>query len=252
MSVAPLPDDEAHRLDTLESYRVMDTPTERSFDNLVQLAADHFDVPISMVSLIDADRQWFKASVGLELKQTAREQAFCSHAILRPDEVFVVEDAKDDIRFSNNPLVTSYPAVRFYAGAPIRAENGQPLGTLCVIDNKPRCLDEAGRRFLGRLAASAGSMLELHRKNLVLSVTSTRDPLTGLANRRAFDSALSDACAGASQDNAFGLLTLDLDDFKAVNDTMGHDVGDRLLQEVARRLQHVVRGKVSGRQTRWG
>lgn len=241
MAAAMLPEDEPHRLDTLASYRIMDTVPDAMFDNLVQLAAQHFEVPVSLVSFVDAGRQWFKASVGLDVTETPREAAFCAHAILQPNEVFVIEDASGDPRFATNPLVTGDPAIRFYAGAPIRAENGQPLGTFCVIDNKARRLDAAGRRFLSNLAASAGSILELHRKNLVLSVTSSCDPLTGLANRRAFDSALAAACAGASAASSFGLVALDLDHFKNINDTLGHEVGDRLLQEVARRLEQVVR-----------
>jgi diguanylate cyclase len=241
VSAAPIPDDEIHRLDTLSSYHIMDTPPDKSFDNLVRLAAEHFGMPISLVSLVDADRQWFKASVGLDAKETAREVSFCAHAILRPDEVLVVEDAAEDPRFAGNPLVTGDPSIRFYAGATIRAGNGQPLGTLCVIDSKAHRMDATGRRFLANLAASAGSMLELHLKNLALSVASDRDPLTGLANRRAFGTALAAACAGASRGIPFGLLALDLDRFKAVNDELGHEAGDHLLKEVACRLEKVVR-----------
>lgn len=241
MPAAPLPDDEQLRLDTLASYQILDTPSDKSFDNLVRIAAEHFDVPISLVSLIDADRQWFKAATGLETPETPRDSAFCAHAILRPDEVLVIEDAQSDRRFASNPLVTADPSIRFYAGAPIKAENGQPLGTLCIIDTEVRRLDAAGRRFLLNLAANAGSMLELHRKNAALAEASLLDPLTGLANRRAFDTALSVACAGAARGVSFGLLALDLDRFKAVNDEFGHAVGDRLLQEVARRLRRVVR-----------
>lgn len=243
MPAAPLPDDEQLRLDTLASYAVMDTASDKSFDNLVRLAAEHFDVPISLVSLVDADRQWFKAAAGIDAAETPREVAFCAHAILRPNELLVVEDATRDPRFATNPLVTSDPSIRFYAGAPILAENGQPLGTLCVIDNKARQLDEAGRRFLANLAANAGSLLELHRKNVVLAAASQLDPLTGLGNRRAFDAALRAACNGAARGVSFGLLTLDLDRFKAVNDEFGHEVGDQMLQEVARRLRHVVRAR---------
>ena len=243
MSAAPLPDDEPLRLETLKSYRILDTPPARSFDNLVQLAAEHFDVPVSLISLVGADRQWFKATVGVEAKQTLRDMAFCAHAILKPDDVLVVEDATRDPRFADNPLVLADPSIRFYAGAPILAENGQPLGTLCVIDKRVRRMDDAGRRFLANLAASAGSILELHRKTLALSVTANRDPLTGLNNRRAFDTALATVFAETAPNVSVGLVALDLDHFKQVNDSLGHDVGDLLLQEVGRRLQKVVRGK---------
>ena len=243
MSSAPLPPDERQRLAALDAYKIMDTPKDPSFDRLVQLAATHFNVPISLVSLVDADRQWFKAAVGLSLIETPREHAFCSHAILTPDEVFVVEDAERDPRFADNPLVVGDPSIRFYAGAPIRAENGQPLGTLCIIDTNARRLGDAERWFLANLASSAGSMLDLHRKNSILLAASQSDPLTGLANRRVFDDTLDKACAAAANGVAFGLLMLDLDHFKQVNDEFGHEVGDKLLKEVATRLSQAVRSK---------
>ena len=140
-----------------------------------------------------------------------------------------------------NPLVAGDPGIRFYAGAPIRAESGQPLGTLCVIDRKPRALDTAGRRFLQNLATNAASMLELHRKNRMLTAETVLDPRTGLANRLVFHAALAAACAGASRGTPFGLVTIDLDHFKQVNDQLGHAAGDRMLRDVANRLALVVR-----------
>ena len=243
MPAAPLPEDEASRLAALASYQILDTPTDPSFDRLVQLAAEHFNVPIAIVSLVDADRQWFKAIHGLEAKETPREQAFCAHAILQPDGIFVVEDAEQDQRFKDNPLVTGDPSIRFYAGAPVRAENGQPLGTICIIDRQPRRLTEAEQRFLTNLAGNAGSMLELHRKNFALSAASNTDPLTGLANRRAFNARLEAACTAPASEMSFGLMALDLDRFKQINDELGHEVGDKVLIEVASRLNDVVRGK---------
>jgi diguanylate cyclase (GGDEF)-like protein len=208
---------------------------------LAQIAAEYFKVPISLVSLVDADRQWFKASKGLAATETPRVASFCAHAILRPDEVMVVENASLDPRFADSPLVCGDPSIRFYAGAPIRAENGQALGTLCILDRKPRQIGATGRKFLTNLASNVGSMLELHRKNLVLATMSGRDPLTGLANRRVFDTELATACSGASEGVPFGLLMLDLDDFKEINDTFGHAVGDSLLREVGQRLNQAVR-----------
>jgi len=136
MPAALLPADEPLRLQTLASHEILDTTPDRQFDSLVQLAAEHFAVPISLVSLVDAERQWFKAAVGQTAVESPRETAFCAHAILQPDEILVVEDATQDERFADNPLVTGGPTIRFCAGAPLRAENGHPLGTLCVADNK--------------------------------------------------------------------------------------------------------------------
>jgi diguanylate cyclase len=241
VSAAPLPNDEMDRLAALRAYHILDTPPEVAFDALTQLAAEYFKVPISLISLVDADRQWFKASKGLAATETPRAASFCAHAILRPDEIMVVENASLDPRFADNPMVCGDPSIRFYAGAPIRAENGQALGTLCIMDRKSRQIGAAGRRFLTNLASNVASMLELHRKNLVLATMSGRDPLTGLANRRIFDTELASACSGASVGVPFGLLMLDLDDFKEINDRFGHAVGDSLLREVGQRLNQAVR-----------
>ena len=242
MSALPMPSDELDRLAALRSYHILDTPPERGFDALAQLASVHFKVPIALISLVDSDRQWFKASRGMKATETPRHASFCAHAILRPDEVMVVENARLDPRFADNPLVCGEPSICFYAGAPVRAENGQPLGTLCVMDRKPRQLDPAGGRFLADLAANAGALLELHRKNLMLAGMSGHDPLTGLANRQIFDTELAVACSGAADGVPFGLVIIDLDEFKEINDTFGHMVGDSLLREVGQRLERVVRG----------
>lgn len=158
---ASIPADEAHRLEVLRSYRVLDTEPEATFDRISRTATRLFDVPIALVSLIDTNRQWFKSCVGLAGSETSRDDAFCAHAILR-DEVMVIEDARSDPRFASNPLVVGDPYIRFYAGAPLRARDGASLGTLCVIDRSPRggfSLDE--RRSLETLAALVVDLLEL-------------------------------------------------------------------------------------------
>ncbi|MGH7250292.1 MAG: GAF domain-containing protein, partial [Nitrospiraceae bacterium] len=138
---APVPATEAERLDALRRYAILDTPPEQNFDELVSLASQICRTPIAAISLIDADRQWFKAKVGLTSTQTPRAIAFCAHAIVQPD-LFVVRDAMADPRFSTNPLVTADPHIRFYAGMPLIASNGHALGTLCVIDRVPRELTQ--------------------------------------------------------------------------------------------------------------
>ena len=136
----PIPENEAERLNTLRGYGILDTHPEDCFDDLTRLAATICDTPISLISLVDEDRQWFKSNIGMEVCQTPREDAFCAHAITS-QELFVVPDASHDPRFAANPLVLGEPHIRFYAGAPLAAPNGHNLGALCVIDRVPRQLN---------------------------------------------------------------------------------------------------------------
>lgn len=237
----PMPNDEDRRLEELRSLAILDTPADERFDTFVRVAAHLYNVPISLISLVDEQRQWFKSSIGLQLPETPRDHSFCAHAILDPDSVTVVEDAAADPRFAANPLVTGDPSIRFYAGAPIRGPaSGQPLGTLCIIDRVPRTLSADERQRLSDLALGVGSVLELHRKVQLLHRAATVDPLTGLANRAWFDPAVDDA-ATASGSSPCAVLCLDLDRFKSINDRFGHAGGDLVLQEVARRLRLAVR-----------
>jgi GAF domain-containing protein len=149
----PIPADEVERLRTLRSYKILDTKPEERFDELTRLAALICGVPISLISLIDTDRQWFKSRFGLDVQETPRAQAFCTHAIMQP-ELFVVPDASKDERFANNPLVTGDLNIRFYAGEPLAARDGHVLGTLCVIDHVPHTLTDAQKealKIVGRL-----------------------------------------------------------------------------------------------------
>src|SRR5437764_9091833 len=151
MMKPPLPLDEASRLDALRDYDVLDTPPEAAFDDLARLASQICSTPVAMVSLVDGDRQWFKAKVGTDLTETARDVAFCAHAILQPD-LFIVPDAKADERFVDNPLVTSAPHVRFYAGAARITPDGHALGTLCAVDKVPHQLSPEQRDALRAVA----------------------------------------------------------------------------------------------------
>ena len=157
---------EARRLAALDRVRILDTPPEADFDDLVILAAQVCGVPIALVSLVASDRQWFKARVGLTMQETHRDLAFCAHAIGTPDALFVVEDASADARFADNPLVVGDPHFRFYAGAPIVTRDGEALGTVCVIDTRPGTLDATKRRCLEALARHASLLLELREQAL--------------------------------------------------------------------------------------
>lgn len=150
MLPAPIPADDEQRLRALRELLILDTPPEERFDRIVAFAADEFEVPIALISLIDRGRQWFKARVGLEVCETAREISFCGHAILQP-EVFTVLDAARDPRFADNPLVLGAPFIRFYAGAPLVLPGGAAVDTLCLIDARPRTFDAMDRAILGTL-----------------------------------------------------------------------------------------------------
>ncbi len=159
---APLPHDEAFRLEALRRYQVLDTVVEREYDDLAFLASQICQTPIALVSFVDSERQWFKASVGLDLVQTSRESSFCAHAILQPD-VFSVPDASLDARFSDNIFVTGESHLRFYAGAPLVTSDGLSLGALCVIDREPRVLNETQKSALQALSRQVVTQLELRR-----------------------------------------------------------------------------------------
>ena len=174
----PTPVDELLRLETLRNLKILDTDPEERFDRVTRLAKRVFGTPIALVSLVDAERQWFKSRQGLDAPETPRDISFCGHAIL-DDEILVVNDAHTDERFCDNPLVTSDPSIRFYAGYPLNAPNGSKVGTLCIIDREPRELDQEDLEMLDEL----GRMVE---EELVVAEMVRDDPVTGLSNRDGF------------------------------------------------------------------
>lgn len=158
---------ERERLKDLESYSILDSLSEVDYDNLTAIAAEICGTPISLISLIDDKRQWFKSHHGLAATETPREYAFCAHAINDPENVFIIQDARRDDRFHDNPLVTGEPYVIFYAGVPLISEEGLPLGTLCVIDHKPKLLSQNQLHSLSALSNQVMNLLKL-RKNKIL------------------------------------------------------------------------------------
>lgn len=267
---AQLPADEATRLRALDAYDILDSLPEQSYDDIVTLASQICGVPIALISLIDSERQWFKARVGLETAQTPRELAFCAHALLNPAEIMEVPDATLDPRFAANPLVTGEPGIRFYAGAPLVTPSGSALGTLCIIDRMPRRLTHAMAKALQALARQVVRLLELRRalaelealsraqqdRQQQLEATQTRldqvilelaeqtmtDSLTGLKNRRAFDQIMAEESSRLERTHSsLALIMLDIDGFKRFNDEFGHVHGDEALQQVARALQSQAR-----------
>lgn len=162
MIKASLPDNEQERLALLHAMLLLDTPPEQRLDKIVEFAAAEFSVPICLISLVDSERQWFKAKIGLDACETARDISFCAHA-LHSEQLLLVPDALLDARFHDNPLVSGPPHIRFYAGAPLTCKDGLVIGTLCLIDTVPRTLDTVEQAILGSL-----------RELTVLELTSPR------------------------------------------------------------------------------
>ena len=187
---------ETQRLRALHAYKILDTLAEQAYDDLTCLAAQICDAPIALISLVDRDRQWFKSRVGLDAEETSRKVSFCAHAIHHPGELLEVEDALEDQRFAGNPLVTGDPHIRFYAGMPIVDAAGLALGTLCVIDRKPRVLKQAQRRALKALSRQVMAQIRLSSE---LAVSHSRS--------RYFESILESAGGIIYELDANGIFT---------------------------------------------
>jgi diguanylate cyclase (GGDEF)-like protein len=234
MLAAFRPNNEAERIAALRSLKILDTAPEERFDRLTRLAKRLFDVPITLVSLVDENRQWFKSSVGINARKTSRDVSFCAHAINNGD-ILVVPDARHDVRFHDNPLVVGDPRIRFYAGYPLTLPNGVKLGTLCLMDRLPRSFgaeDRALLHDLGRMAEQEVAALQL----------ATMDELTLLSNRRGFEALGQHALNVCKRlGRPASLLFFDLNDFKKINDTYGHAEGDRALETFADVLRTALR-----------
>jgi diguanylate cyclase (GGDEF)-like protein len=236
---------EQDRMAALHAYEILDTEPEADLDDMVSLAAQLTGSPIALVSFTDAERQWFKARVGLEAAETRRDIAFCAQAIKEPHRPMVVPDTSADPRFAANPLVVGDPSIRAYLGVPLLSPEGHALGTLCVMDHVPRPGYDDAATGLKTLARAVCTHLELRRSNLRFRTIAHTDALTGLANRRAVMAALSDLRARAIP---VAVILIDLDYFKEVNDGHGHATGDGLLQVIGARLQSATRqGDIAGR-----
>ena len=234
MKTPEFPPNEVARLQTLRSLDILDSPQEERFDRLTRMARRLFYVPIALVSLVDDNRQWFKSCAGLSVSETGRDISFCGHAILG-DGVFIIPDASVDERFHDNPLVVEAPYIRFYAGVPLRALDGGKMGTLCIIDDKPREFTEQDLGALKDLAAMA-------ERELAAVQLAVLDELTGISNRRGFMTLVGHAIRMCvRQTMSACLVFFDLDKFKLINDTHGHIEGDRALATFANILTDTLR-----------
>ena len=223
MKKPELPNTEEKRLETLKALNILDTLPEERFDRVTRMAKRLFNVPIALVSLVDENRQWFKSSDGLAASETPRDISFCGHAILG-DSTFYIKDALEDTRFTDNPLVTGDPNIRFYAGHPLTAANGEKIGTLCIIDKKPKKLTEEDLTALSDLAYTV-------EQELCAIQLSTMDELTNLSNRRGFTLVANHYLNfNKKQNMPATLVYFDLNNFKQINDVHGHSEGDNALQ----------------------
>ncbi|MCH9696254.1 MAG: sensor domain-containing diguanylate cyclase [Gammaproteobacteria bacterium] len=239
-----LPIDENNRLGRLHGLRILDTAAENRFDRITRMAQRLFGSDICLVSLIDKDRQWCKSRQGFGFPEVKRDISFCAHAIL-DDEIFVIPDTADDIRFHDNPLVTDEPRIRFYAGCPLHEPGGHRVGTLCILDTRPRDLSADAAETLRDLA----SMVE---NEIQVSAQITIDELTSLPNRRGFHmmaNHLLSLCRRTGADAELALF--DIDQLKTINESYGDATGDSMLVEFADMLASCFRtadaiGRVGG------
>ncbi|GGD00167.1 GGDEF domain-containing protein [Halopseudomonas salina] len=251
MKEPTLPLDEAQRQADMEALNLLDTGPDPRFDALLRLAQGVFGIRTVLVTLVDNERQWFKARRGTALSGSPRSLSFCGHAI-HSDAIMEVPDALKDERFADNPLVTGQPHIRFYAGIALHAPGGSRVGTFCVLDDRPNALSVSQRQSMQDFALVLEAMFEtsllrVEQKQLLVELDGAKrrallDPLTQLLNREGLEQMLPALESRAQRDALYvGFIYGDLDHFKQINDEHGHGVGDEVLVEVGQRLVAAIR-----------
>jgi len=239
--IAPdVPTHEEARLEELYGLGLLDTAAELRFDRYTNLVSDLFDFPVVLISLVDRDRQWFKSNCGWNQSEVPRDISFCGHA-LNQHAMLVVPDAQEDPRFAGNPLVTGDPFIRFYAGAVVHGPGGQPLGTLCVIDRKPRHMDDRQcaqlRQFANLVESEIAHATDLRMLRESIELSAYYDALTLLPNRRLFVDRLMKLLQLAGAETLqVAVLLFNVSGLRLINQSLGTDAGDALLGQMARRL----------------
>jgi diguanylate cyclase (GGDEF)-like protein len=224
----------AERLQALNRFDILDTPREEPFDRIAHLIRTIFDVPIGIVSMIDAHRQWYKAATGMTNSEAELKDTFCRYA-LEGSTPLVIPDATKDHRVAHNPYVQGEPHIRFYAGTPLRTRDGHNIGTICAIGHEPR-------QFTARQADILMDLARIVMDALELRQLANRDSLTGILSRRAFKDEGGRLFALAKRHaQPLSCIVFDIDRFKSINDGFGHAVGDRVLQEFAKSCQSGLR-----------
>lgn len=240
------PIDEEDRIKALKELDILDTPLNPSFERITRLTKKMLDVPIVAISLVDAERQWFKSEQGLNICETNRDVSFCGHAILQ-DGIFIIPNALQDERFSDNPLVIDEPHIRFYAGNPIRNQDGYKIGSFCIMDTKPRIISEEEIEELRDMTALVEQQLFSHQQKQYHSKIMKEldqakrekliDSLTRVWNRNGIEINFLGHTEQAKHNQQYLALTMiDIDNFKNINDTYGHNAGDQVLREITKRI----------------
>lgn len=241
MKFPGIPENEEARLRSLYAIDLLDTRDDERFERLTRISQKLFQVPIAVINLIDRERQWTLACQGLSGREMKRDISFCAHAILH-EEPLIINDARQDERFHDNPLVTGSPFIRFYAGYPVRLPDGAVAGTLCLVNSEPRNFTEDDIASMKDIASIVEDEFQVINLAMI-------DSLTGIPNRRGFYLSGEKRFRELQQSHtAFAILYFDLDKFKPINDMWGHAEGDEVLKIFASVLRQLLGPKdIAGR-----